>query len=212
MGLGGSGEHSRHNLVHLLRSVFFMPLNAFHTALAWLAKRNELRKVRKQSDDQWRYVQSVLTTIGNITIKWAMIELFLAHLIVWHHRKLGLQPKNGWPRMLAVQLKHMKEKIEKDGSVDGPTAAKLAEFRERITGLNDFRISVIHGVVHQQDPTSTVWHTHSVKIEGWDARVDHRKYTNEAIQEKAQQMSDLAHEMSPFIARIVGIPHPENSA
>src|SRR4051794_19466206 len=183
-----------------------LPTGILHRAQAWFA----LRKDRKAADRQWVYVQSVLTTIGNITIKWAMIELFLAHLIVWHHAKLGLRPRKGWPRMLAFQLKHMKDVIEKDGSVDAATAAKLADFRRRITDLNDFRISVIHGVVHQQDPTSTVWHSHGIKIDGCDARTVYKTYSNEEIQERARQMSALAHEMSPFIARIVGIPHPEN--
>jgi hypothetical protein len=179
-------------------------------ALRWCAMQYALRTRHRQQEASWIYVQSVLTTIGNITIQWAMIELFLAHLIVWHHCKRGLRPERGWPRMLAFQLDHVK-KIENDGSVDAPTAAKLAAIRKRISDLNDFRISVIHGVLHQKNRWTQNWHTYAVKIDGLDARVEERTYSNEEIQAKAKEMSDLAHEMSPFIAGIVGIPHPLNS-
>lgn len=140
-----------------------------------------------------------------------MIELFLTHLIVWHHKKHNLTPKKGWPRMLAYQLDHIKYVVEKDGSVDAATAAKLRELRLRISALNDFRISVIHGVLHQRNRWTMDWHTYAVKIKGLDARVEQRTYSNEEIQAKAKEMSDLAHEMSPFIAGILGIPHPANS-
>lgn len=172
--------------------------------------QHALRTRRKKYDTSWTYIQSVLTTIGNITIQWAMIELFLAHLIVWHHAKMGLRPAKGIPRMLSYQLDHMK-KIEKDGSVDPATAAKLTDIRLRIVALNDFRISVIHGVMHQRNRWATDWHTYGVKIDGLDARVVRNTYSNQEIQTRCKEMSDLAHEMSPLIARIVGIPHPLNS-
>lgn len=179
--------------------------------LRWCALQYARRERQRQHDASWAYVQSVLTTIGNITIKWAMIELFLAHLIVWHHRKHDLRPKGGLPRMLAFQLDHIKKQIERDGSLDATTAAKLGEYRRRITDLNDFRINVIHGVLHRYG-RRVEWHTHALKIEGLQARIVRRTYSNAEIQAKAQEMSNLAQELSPFICRIVGIRHPENSA
>lgn len=179
--------------------------------MRWCAMQYTLRERQKQSDKRWAYIQSVLTIVGNVTISWATIELQIAHLIIWHHRTRGLSPKEGWPRMLAKQLDHIK-KIEGDGSVDDATSAKLTDFRLRVWKLNDFRISIIHGVLHQKDRRSTDWHTHSVKIEGQSARIVANHYTNGQIQLRSKEISELAHEMSPFIARIVGIPHPANSA
>ena len=179
-------------------------------ALRWCAMQHALRTRQKQSKARWNYVQSILTTIGNITISWASIELILAHLIVWHHSKHNLRPEKGWPRMKASQLNHLKQ-IENDGTLDKATTAKLRDIRLRIGELNDFRISVIHGVLHQRNRNSTDWHTHSVKIDGLNARIVENHYSNDQIQEKAKQISQLANEMSPFIARIIGLPHPKNS-
>ncbi len=180
--------------------------------LRWCAYKFALQLRQKQLDASWAHAQSVLTTLGNISISWATIELMLSHLVIWHHVKNGVVPDEGLPRMLAKQLNYVKKSIEKDTSIGDVTRTKLADIRTRIFELNDFRISVIHGVVHQRNKRTTDWHTHSIKIDGLGWRVIRNDYSNGFIQKKSREISDLANEMSPFIASIIGMPHPGNSA
>lgn len=180
--------------------------------LRWCAYKFALQVRQKQLDASWAHAQSVLTTLGNISISWAGVELMMTHLVIWHHVKNGVIPDEGLPHMLAKQLSYVKKYIETDASLDGVTRAQLADIRKRIFQLNDFRISIIHGVVHQRNRRTTDWHTHSIKIEGLGWRVIRRDYSNEFIQEKSREISDLGHEMSPFIASIIGMPHPGNAA
>ena len=135
----------------------------------------------------------------------------LTHLVIWHHVKNGIRPEKGLPRMLAFQLDYVKRNIESDETLDIDVRQKIAEIRHKIAILNEFRIHITHGVVHQRNAKTTDWHTHSIKIEGLTWREVRNTYSNDKIQEKAREISDLGHEMSPFIARIVGIEHPANS-
>lgn len=167
---------------------------------------------RKQREASWAHVQSVLVTLGNITIAWAGIELMLTHLVIWHHVQNRVYPDRGLPRMLAYQIGYLKRSIETDAAFSDDDRAKLTNIRLRLTRLNDFRISVTHGVVHQRNRYTTDWYTHSVKIDGLKWRIVKNRYTNEDIQAKSREISELGSEMSPFIARITGMPHPANSA
>jgi hypothetical protein len=158
------------------------------------------------------YTRSMMATIGTITISWACIELFLAHLIVWHTKQAGVVPKGGMPRMLDAQLKHLKKIIEGDPIFTLETAALLRKFRLEIDRLNDFRKNIIHGVVHQRNRFSTDWHTQSVKFEGDGWSVINHSYSNDEFQRFADDISALSGRMSPGIALIIGLPHPANSA
>jgi hypothetical protein len=149
--------------------------------------------------------------LGNITISWAGIELMLTHLVIWHHVKNRIYPETGLPRMLSKQLEYVKTSIERDQTLDEATRAKIADIRKRIVRLNEFRISVIHGVVHQRHGRTTDWHTHSIKIEGLGWRVVRNDYSNEFIQERSREISELGHEISPFFASITGMSHTQNS-
>ena len=172
-----------------------------------------VRQVRqKQADASWDHTQVILMTLGNISIAWAGIELMLSRLVIWHHVKNGIVPDEGLPRMLAKQLLYVKETIEHDLSLDDATRAKIADIRKRIFQLNDFRISIVHGIVHQRNRRTTDWHTLSIKIEGLGWREVRHDYSNELIQQRSREISDIGHEMSPFFASVIGMPHPANSA
>ena len=164
-----------------------------------------------QSDASWAHINVVLSTLGNITIAWAGIELMLAHLVIWHHIKSGIMPDEGLPRMLAKQLDYVKRHVEKDDTIPELDRSRIGAIRKRIFTLNDFRISVIHGVVHQRNRRTTNWHTQSIKIEGMSWRVINHDYSNETIQAKSKEIQELGTEISPFFARIIGMAHPANS-
>lgn len=180
--------------------------------MRYCALQYALRVRQRQSEASWAHVQSVLTTLGNIAIGWAGIELMLTHLVIWHHVKAGIAPDEGLPRMLAKQLAYVKKAIEHDPALTEATKSKLTDIRRRVVYLNEFRISVTHGVVHQRNRRTTDWHTHAIKIEGLGWRVIRNDYSNEFIQQRCREISELGHEMSPFIASITGMPHPANSA
>ena len=40
----------------------------------------------KRKDAKWQYVQSVLVTVGNMTITWSGIERVLDELIAWYQQ------------------------------------------------------------------------------------------------------------------------------
>ncbi len=170
-------------------------------------------KVRRmQSDASWSHVRVVLTTLGNISIAWAGVELMLSHLVIWHHVQNQLKPEKGLPRMLAYQLEYVKKSIETDWKIDVGDRARIQALRLRIAELNEFRVNITHGVVHQRNRRTTDWHTHSIKIDGLQWRVIQQSYSNEEIQNKAREIQELGSELSPFIARVIGMPHPANSS
>lgn len=169
--------------------------------------RLALRRRKKAGDASWAYTQSVLTTVGNLTIMWAGIELMLTHLIVWYHERGGRAIRTDLPRMLTYQLEYLK-KLERDIRFDQEVSDTLREIRLEITRLNEFRINLIHGVLHQRNRRSRDWHTHSVKIDGNGWRVVRATYTDSELCANVKAVSDLSHKMSPFIARVIGMPHP----
>lgn len=180
--------------------------------LRWCAYRYALKVRQRQSDASWAHVQLILTTIGNITIAWAGIELILSHLVIWHHWVNNSRPEKGLPRMLSFQLRYIKDRIEKDMNLPADVRDKLGELRLKIEELNDFRISIIHGVLHQRNKYTTNWHTHSLKIDELSWREIKNDYSADDIAQKSKEISDLGHELSPFVAGIIGLPHPLNSA
>lgn len=176
--------------------------------MRWCALQYARRTREKQAEASWAYTQSVLTTLGNITIAWAGIEMMLTHLVLWHHVRSGIIPVDGLPRMLSKQLDYVKRTIEKDESLDIETRQHIAEIRRSIFILNEFRISVTHGVVHQRNRRTMDWHTQSIKIQGLTWRVVNNTFSNDEIQDKSRQISELGNDMSPFIASIIGMSHP----
>lgn len=174
--------------------------------MRWYAKRNALRERRKQSDASWAHKQSVLTTLGAISVGWAGVELMLTQLVIWHHVSNKVTPDKDLARMLALQLDYIENNMENDASIDEETRKRISEIRHRATELNMFRVNVIHGIVHQNSRRTTDWLTYSIRIEGLSWREVRTAYTNEEIASKFQQIQKLGSDMAPFIARITRIP------
>lgn len=143
-------------------------------------------------------------------IGWACIELMLSKLVIWHHVKNGIRPEKGLPRMLSYQLDYVKDVIEKDWKIPALDRAEIAALRAKIAELNEFRITVTHGVVHQRNRHTTDWHTRSIKIDGLKWREVRNSFGHDEIIAKSKEIAELGSQMSPFVARIIGLPHPNN--
>ena len=175
--------------------------------LRYCAMRHAQRERKRQRKVRWEYVQSILTTVGNITIAWAGIELMMTHLIVWYHDRGGKAIRPDLPRMLKWQLDYLK-KLENNPMFAGPTAIELASIRLEIARLNNIRNTLIHGVLHLTHTINLTWRTHSIKIDGNGWRFVTTHFSNDDLVRASTEISALGHRMSPFIARVIGMPHP----
>lgn len=178
-------------------------------ALRWCALQYARRVREKQREASWAYVQSVLTTVGNMTITWAGIELMLNTLIEWYQGRVGQVIRPELPRNFADKLEYLR-KMEPDVRWAADDRAKLRAIRIELKRLNEFRKEIIHGLLHQKNSRSTEWHVYSVREKGSKLVRSSKRYSNDDIQDFSRAMSSAANEISPFFAKLIDIPHPAN--
>lgn len=170
--------------------------------MRYCALQFALRVRQKQRDARSAYIQSVLAMIGNMTIAWAGIERILDELIAWYqHARTGLETQH--PISLKNKLSYL-HVMQRDASFPPGVQAFLRYARIETKQLGSERHNIIHGLMHLQSARDMVWRTQRVLYEGAYARLEHRVYSNEEIQDIGRKISDLGGYLSPKVWAIIG--------
>lgn len=170
--------------------------------MRYCAMQYALRLKQKQREERWAYVQSVLTTVGNMTIAWAGIERMLDELIAWYqHARTNLEAEH--PRSLSNKLSYLRL-MQKDTSFTDEIREFLRYTRIETKRLGMERHNIIHGLLHLKSARELVWRTQRVIYDGPFARLEHRLYPNDEIQKISREISDLGGYLSPKVWAIVG--------
>lgn len=170
-------------------------------ALRWCALQYAFKQRAKRADTRWEYRQSVLVTVGNVTIIWAGVERMLDELIAyWQHLATDLSKEH--PRSLKNKLDYLKD-IQKDERLNGAIREFLRVIRIEAKRLGDERHDIIHGLLHNIGSTLD-WRTQRVIYEGPYARLQHRRYTNDDLQRICREIADFSTFLSPRIWVLIG--------
>jgi hypothetical protein len=170
--------------------------------MRYCAMQYALRLRQKQRDVRWAYIQSVLTTVGNMTIAWAGIERMIDELIAWYqHARTRLEAQH--PISLKNKLAYLRVMQRDEGFTD-----EIREFlrhaRIETKRLGAERHNIIHGLLHLKSARDMVWRTQRVLYDGAYARLEHRLYSNDEIQTISREISDLGGYLSPKVWAITG--------
>lgn len=152
-----------------------------------------------------------MSLIGTMTYQWAGIDLILNHVIAWHISQTN-PGSNSLPRDITRKLRYLKENIESDARIAADQRDRIRLFRIEITRLNKFRKSVVHGRLFQKNRLSVQWFVHSVHQNNGALKQATTPMTNDEILAGVRDIGDVAHAMSPFFAKLIGLEQPGNKA
>lgn len=157
---------------------------------------------QKQREARWAYIQSVLTTIGNMTIAWAGIERMLDELIAWYqHARTRLETQH--PVSLKNKLAYLRV-MQRDAGFTPEIQEFLRHIRIETKRLGVERHNIIHGLLHLKSARDLMWRTQRVLYDGPFARLEHRLYSNDQIQTIGREISDLGGYLSPKVWAVIG--------
>lgn len=156
----------------------------------------------KRKDAKWQYVQSVLVTVGNMTITWSGIERVLDELIAWYQQNCTDLSKPH-PLSLSNKLKYLRL-MQCDERLTDETRAFLRNVRIEAKRLGNERHEIIHGMLWHKGGFSLEWTTQRVIYEGPNARLAHRTFHNDSLQRLSAEISSFSHYLSPKVWILTG--------
>ena len=170
-------------------------------ALRWGALQYALKQRAKRAEGRWEYRQSVLVTVGNVTIMWAGIERMLDELIAyWQHLATDLSKEH--PRALSKKLCYLKD-MQRDERLNAAIREFLRTARIEAKRLGAERHDIIHGLLHNIGSTMN-WRTQRVIYDGPLARIQQRNYTNDDLQRISREIAEFSAVLSPRIWVLIG--------
>jgi hypothetical protein len=105
-----------------------------------------LRKLERALSARDATMTYMLTTLGNISIMWAAINMILNTFIEWNQRRLGVELPRGLPKSFTGKLDHLR-KVEKDELWSAEDRVEMREIRLALGRLNVTRAELFHGLV-----------------------------------------------------------------
>jgi len=164
-----------------------------------------MQYVRKQRAEiasvRWEYRQTILITVGNLTIMWAGVERMLDELIAhWQHLATDLSQDH--PMALARKLSYLKE-MQRDERLSAAIRDFLRYTRIEAKRLGGERHDIIHGILHNIGSTLN-WRTQRVIYEGPLARVHQRLYTNDDLQQISLEVAQFSTFLSARVWVLIG--------
>lgn len=150
---------------------------------------------------RWNYRQSVLVTVGNITIMWAGVERMLDELIA-HWQILATDLSQEHPKSLSNKLNYLKN-IQRDERLNDSIRQFLRATRIEAKRLGVERHDIIHGLLHNLGSTLN-WRTQRVIYDGPFARIQHRYYSNDDLQRISREIEGFSGYLSPRIWVLIG--------
>lgn len=161
-----------------------------------------VRRIReRQRAIRWEYVQSILVTVGNMTIAWAGIERMLDELIAWYQ-----QARTSLEREHPINLKNKLEYLrfmQRDPNFTPEIQDFLRTARIEAKRLSGERHNIIHGLLHFESIYTLRWHTQRVVYDGPNAKIEHRTYSKDELKLIAHEISEFCRYLSPRIWLII---------
>lgn len=168
----------------------------------WCAYRYAQQIRVKQNDAKWSYVQSVLVTVGNMTITWAGIERLLDELIAWYqHNCTDLSKPH--PLSLQNKLKYLRV-MQCDERFTDETREFLRKVRIEAKRLGNERHEIIHGMLWHRGGFSLEWKTQRVVYDGPNAGLTHRTFHNDDLRRLSREISNFSHYLAPKVWVLTG--------
>lgn len=156
----------------------------------------------KRREAKWAYIQSVLMTVGNITIVWAGVERVLDELIAWYqHSCTSLSREH--PRGLKDKLEYV-HRMQCDESFTDETREFLRLIRIEAKRLGKGRHEIIHGMLWHKGGLSLEWTSQRVVYDGPNARIAHRTFHNNDLQKLSAEMAEFSHYLAPKVWVLIG--------
>lgn len=156
----------------------------------------------KRKEAQWAYVQSVLVTVGNITIMWAGIERLLDELIAWYQQNCtDLSKKH--PKPFSEKIRYLNRMVEDERFTD-ETSNFFRFMASEAERLSDDRNDIIHGMLWHKGGLSLNWQTQRVVYDGPNASLSHRLYHHDDLQKLSKRISKFSSHIAPKIWVILG--------
>lgn len=153
------------------------------------------------SDQRWRYTQSVLALVGETTLNWAGVERMLDELIAFYqHHYTDLSAEH--PRALSKKAEYIKLRMERDALLTDQTRAFLRHARLEAVRLGNERHEIIHGMLFR---TGTVtWRTQRVAYNKAVAHLVHREFHNQDILKIYTDVGEFMRWLGPRVWALVG--------
>lgn len=161
------------------------------------------QRARAESRDaRWKYVQSVLVSIGNMTITWAGVERVLDELIAWYqHNCTDLTKEH--PRSLREKLKYLRL-MQCDERFTDETREFLRKVRIDGKRIGNERHEIIHGLLHYRGSGTLEWTSQRVIYKGTNASLAHRTFHNDDLRRLSSEMSAFSHYLAPKVWILIG--------
>lgn len=165
-----------------------------------------LRKERKKRADQlWEYRRSIISTLGQITITWATIELIIDHLIAWYHPLMGQEHiQREMPVNFERKMAYINKMVRDDG-FDDIAKSGLRSLRTEARRLNKARKLMIHGVAHHRNGFSQFWWFTIREFDGHQSQAVTYPVKDADLYEILRQMSEFSAAISPWVSDLIGL-------
>lgn len=132
---------------------------------------------------------------------WAGVERMLDELIAhWQHLATDLSKDHPWS--LSNKLSYLKH-MQKDQRLNEAIRKFLRDTRIEAKRLGNERHEIIHGLLHNIGST-LVWRTQRVIYQGPLARLQHRQYSNDDLQQLSSQIAKFSNFLSPRVWVLIG--------
>lgn len=168
----------------------------------WCAYRYAQQVRAKRRDGKWAYVQTVLITVGNVTITWAGVERILDELIGWYQQNCTDLSREH-PRSLKEKLKYLRL-MQLDDRLTEETQKFLRQVRIEAKRLGNERHEIIHGMLMHKGGFSLEWQTQRVIYDGPNARLTSRSFHNNDLQKLSTDMAAFLHYLAPKVWILIG--------
>lgn len=168
----------------------------------WCAYRYAQQIRANNNDAKWSYVQSVLVTVGNMTITWAGIERILDELIAWYQHNCTDLSKHH-PVSLKNKLEYIRI-MQHDDHLTNETREFLKKIRIEAKRLGSDRHEIIHGMLWHRGGFSLEWTTQRVTYKGPNAGLSHRTFHNDDLQRLSREISNFSHYLAPKVWVLTG--------
>ena len=168
----------------------------------WCAMQYAVKERTKRRDLRWNYVQTVLASVGQITMSWAGVEMLLDELIgFYQHGCTELEIDH--PVSLSKKLDYMKT-MQRDPRLTEEMQEFLRSARIHAKRIGSKRHAIIHGVLRHVGGTSTNWQIQRASYEGPKARRNHHLFHSDDLLSLGSDIAAFTHFLAPKIWVFIG--------
>ena len=166
--------------------------------LRFLAIKYVTKARAERRDANWKYVHSVLASVGNLISSWGFIERQINTLIAGHypHADERLR-RDGLPSSLTSKIKYL-HAMSKDERLPADMRSSLSEWIPEIGRLKRHRDLVVHGNFAQIGMEMR-WRAQLLTLKAREPHFEEHILSHEDLQQKATEIHQLSHKMASVL-------------